>query len=73
VPRSEDDFDAGAKFHVASSVPYVRYFVAHVLQFMFHQTLCEAAGQYDPSNPDDGQPLHACSIGGSAAAGEKLK
>ncbi|HVZ18736.1 MAG TPA: M2 family metallopeptidase, partial [Terriglobales bacterium] len=28
VPRSEKDFDAGAKYHVASNTPYARYFIA---------------------------------------------
>ena len=25
VERSEDDFDAGAKYHVPANVPYIRY------------------------------------------------
>ena len=25
VPRSEDDFDPGAKFHIPADVPYVRF------------------------------------------------
>ena len=37
VPRSEEDFDAGAKYHVPSSVPYIRYFIAYVLEFMFYK------------------------------------
>ena len=24
VPRTEDDFDPGAKFHIPANVPYVR-------------------------------------------------
>jgi peptidyl-dipeptidase A len=64
VPRSEADFDPGAKYHVAANVPYTRYFLAHVLQFQFHRALCRAAGQTGP--------LHTCSIYGSRAAGEKL-
>ncbi|MBL8188325.1 MAG: M2 family metallopeptidase, partial [Acidobacteria bacterium] len=31
--RSESDFDAGAKYHVAGNVAYARYFLAHILQF----------------------------------------
>ena len=64
VARSEADFDPGAKYHVPANVPYMRYFLAHLLQFQFHRALCEAAGQ--------GGPLHRCSIYGSAAAGKKL-
>src|SRR5262249_35143050 len=37
VPRSEADFDAGSKYHVASNTPYARYFLATVLQFQFHR------------------------------------
>ena len=65
VARSEDDFDPGAKYHVAASVPYTRYFLAHILQFQFHRALCEAAGYKDG-------PLNRCSIYGSKAAGERL-
>jgi peptidyl-dipeptidase A len=65
VARSADDFDPGAKFHVASSTPYVRYFLARLYQFQFHRALCEAAG--------DKGPLYECSIHDSKAAGAKLK
>lgn len=65
VPRSENDFDAGAKYHVAANVPYTRYFIAHILQFQFHKALCEAAGFNGP--------LHECSIYNSKEAGAKLQ
>jgi len=65
VPRSEADFDPGAKYHVPSGTPYTRYFLAHIYQFQFHRALCEAAGHKGP--------LHTCSIYGSKAAGDKLK
>lgn len=65
VPRSESDFDAGAKYHIAANVPYTRYFLAHILQFQFHKALCDAAGFKGP--------LYQCSIYGSKAAGEKLE
>jgi len=64
VPRSEADFDPGAKYHVAGNVPYARYFLAAVLQFQFHRALCQAAGYHGP--------LNRCSIYGNKAAGEKL-
>src|SRR5213595_267072 len=35
VARSEADFDPGAKYHVAASVPYMRYFLARIYQFQF--------------------------------------
>ena len=63
--RSETDFDAGAKYHVAANVPYTRYFIADILQFQFHRALCKETGYTGP--------LHRCSIYGNKAAGEKLK
>ena len=65
VVRSENDFDAGAKYHIAANVPYTRYFLAHILQFQFHKALCDAAGFKGP--------LYQCSIYDSKAAGEKLQ
>jgi peptidyl-dipeptidase A len=62
--RSEDFFDPGAKYHIAANVPYMRYFLALILQFQFHRALCKAAGYNGP--------LHACSIYGNKAAGDKL-
>lgn len=65
VPRSEADFDPGAKYHVPASVPYIRYFFAHILQFQLHRALCESAGSKGP--------LHRCTIYGSPEAGERLR
>ncbi|ABV87660.1 M2 family metallopeptidase [Shewanella pealeana] len=64
IARSEADFDPGAKYHVPGNVPYTRYFLAHILQFQFHQSLCEIAG--------DNGPVHRCSIYGNKEAGAKL-
>lgn len=64
VERSEADFDPGAKYHVAANVPYMRYFLARILQFQFHRALCREAGYTGP--------LHRCSIYGNKAAGAKL-
>lgn len=64
VARDETDFDPGAKYHVPGNVPYTRYFLAHILQFQFHQALCELAGNTGP--------VHRCSIYNSKAAGDKL-
>lgn len=65
VERTEADFDPGAKNHVPTSVPYVRYFLAHVLQFQFHKAACEQAGFTGP--------LHRCSIAGNAEVGARFK
>lgn len=74
VPRSEDDFDAGAKYHVAADVPYIRYFASHVLEFMFYKEMCLLSEQYDPLDPE--KPLYKCDFSnGDKAheAGTKLK
>jgi peptidyl-dipeptidase A len=64
VARTEDDFDPGAKYHVAANVPYTRYFLAFILQFQFHRALCKEAGYTGP--------LNRCSIYGNKAAGARL-
>ena len=64
VARTEDDFDPGAKYHVASSSQYVMYFLARIYQFQFHAALCKAAGYVGP--------LDQCSIHDNKAAGAKL-
>jgi peptidyl-dipeptidase A len=61
IERAATDFDPGAKYHVAANVPYMRYFLAHVLQFQFHKALCQKAGFQGP--------LHECSIYGNKEAG----
>jgi len=65
APRTEEDFDPGAKYHVPANVPYSRYFLAHILQFQFHRALCREAGFQGP--------LYQCSIYGNKKSGEKLK
>ncbi|MBA3818514.1 MAG: M2 family metallopeptidase [Deltaproteobacteria bacterium] len=62
VARAATDFDAGAKYHVPANVPYMRYFLAAVLQFQFHRSLCKKAGHTGP--------LHECSVYKNQAAGD---
>ncbi len=64
VERTEAQFDPGAKYHVPGNTPYTRYFLAHILQFQLHRSLCEAAGYEGP--------LHRCSIYGDDEAGRRL-
>uniref|UniRef100_I3KVB9 Angiotensin-converting enzyme n=1 Tax=Oreochromis niloticus TaxID=8128 RepID=I3KVB9_ORENI len=63
--RTEEHFDAGAKYHIPGNTPYIRYFVSFILQFQFHEKLCEAARHTGP--------LHTCDIYRSAEAGAILK
>jgi len=65
VARTEEHFDPGAKYHVPANVPYTRYFLARILQFQFHRSLCQAAGYQGP--------LHRCSIYGNPEAGRRLQ
>ncbi len=63
-PRPADAFDPGAKYHVASTTPYMRYFLADILQFQFQRAACREAGWKGP--------LHRCSIYGNKEVGEKF-
>ncbi|KAL8561905.1 hypothetical protein ACOMHN_046695 [Nucella lapillus] len=64
IPRNATDFDPGAKYHVPANTPYIRYFVAHVLQFQFYKALCHAAGHAGS--------LHTCDFYRSKEAGQLL-
>ena len=64
VARSEADFDPGAKYHIASNTPYMRYFLAHVLEFQFYRALCRESGFKGP--------LNRCTFYGSKEAGAKF-
>jgi peptidyl-dipeptidase A len=72
-------------YHVAANVPYMRYFLAHVLQFQFQAVLCDASGpsaifvihfffpltHFNYSGHTG--PLDSCSVYGSVAAGDVLQ
>ncbi len=62
--RPADAFDPGAKFHIPGNTPYMRYFLAHILQFQFHKAACDMAGNTGP--------LHRCSIYGNKEVGAKF-
>ncbi len=62
--RPPGAFDAGAKYHVANSVPYTRYFLARILQFQFYKAACDQIGWTGP--------LHRCSFYGSKDVGRKF-
>jgi peptidyl-dipeptidase A len=64
VPRSEADFDPGAKYHIPANTPYARYFLSYILQFQFHKALCAASGHQGP--------LYECSNYGSEEAGRRF-
>jgi len=62
--RPGDAFDPGAKYHIPGNTPYMRYFLAHILQFQFHKAACDQAGFEGP--------LHRCSVYGNKEVGEKF-
>lgn len=62
--RPSDAFDPGAKYHIPGNTPYMRYFLAHILQFQFHKAACDMAGYEGP--------LHKCSIYGNKQVGERF-
>ena len=64
VPRSEADFDPGAKYHIPGNTPYARYFLARILQFQFYKAACDMSGWKGP--------LHRCSFYGNKAVGARL-
>jgi peptidyl-dipeptidase A len=63
--RGEAFFDPAAKYHVASNTPYMRYFLATILQFQFHRALARDAGCAGP--------LSRCSIYDNKKAGARLE
>ena len=63
-PRPGNAFDPGAKYHIPGNTPYMRYFLARILQFQFHKAACDMAG-YEGA-------LHKCSIYGNKDVGERL-
>ncbi len=64
VERPADAFDPGAKYHIPGNTPYMRYFLARVLQFQFFKAACDAAGWEGP--------LHRCSFYGNEEVGRRL-
>ncbi|CAH1242049.1 ACE [Branchiostoma lanceolatum] len=66
VQRTEEDFDAGSKFHIVYGFAMMRYFVSYIIQFQFHESLCREAGYLQG-------PLHKCDIYGFSEAGDRLR
>jgi len=64
VSRPPEAFDPGAKYHIPSNTPYMRYFLARILQFQFHRAACEIAGNKGP--------LHRCTVYGNKEVGARF-
>jgi peptidyl-dipeptidase A len=64
VERPVDGFDPGGKYHIPGNTPYMRYFLARILQFQFYKAACDAAGWEGP--------LHRCSFYGNEEVGQRL-
>ncbi len=65
IDRPSDAFDPGAKYHIPGNTPYTRYYLARILQYQFHESLCESIS-FEGA-------LHECTIYGNELAGEKLR
>ena len=63
--RPADAFDPGAKFHVADSTPYMRYFLADIYQYQFYRAACRQAGWNGP--------LNRCSVYGDKEVGQRFQ
>ncbi len=62
--RPADAFDPGAKYHIPGNTPYMRYFLARILQFQFYKAACDQAGWTGP--------LYQCSIYGNKEVGARF-
>lgn len=69
--RTEEDLDAPAKYHVSADVEYLRYLVSFIVQFQFHKSACEKAGEFVPG--DATKTLQNCDIYQSKEAGNVFK
>lgn len=65
LPRTERHLDAAGKRHIPADIPYIKYYVALLLEFQIHDALCHAAGHI-------GQ-IHTCNIYRSREAGRVLE
>uniref|UniRef100_A0AAR5PGC9 Angiotensin-converting enzyme n=1 Tax=Dendroctonus ponderosae TaxID=77166 RepID=A0AAR5PGC9_DENPD len=64
IPRSESHFDAAAKRHIPADVPYIKYYVALLLEFQIYKSMCDAANHKGS--------LHTCDVYRSREAGRVL-
>ncbi|KAG5890660.1 hypothetical protein JTB14_034948 [Gonioctena quinquepunctata] len=62
--RSEAHFDAASKRHIPADMPYLRYYVALLLEFQIYKYMCLAGGHRGP--------LHTCDVYRSREAGRVL-
>ena len=65
IERGEEYFDPGAKYHIPGNTPYTRYYLAKIMQYQFHEALCNEMGFEGP--------LHECSIYNNPEAGVKIR
>lgn len=65
VPRSSDDFDPGAEYHIISDQDHIKYFYSTILQFQIYSELCQGINHVGP--------LHTCDFYRSREAGRILR
>ncbi|KAK9873973.1 hypothetical protein WA026_002324 [Henosepilachna vigintioctopunctata] len=64
ITRNEQHLDPATKRHIAADIPYMKYYVALLLEFQIFDALCTAAGHTGS--------LHNCDIYRSREAGRLL-
>ncbi|XP_053621557.1 angiotensin-converting enzyme-like isoform X2 [Plodia interpunctella] len=64
MPRSENDFDPGSKYHIIADQEYMKYFLATILEFQIFSQLCSLSGHTGH--------LHECDVYRSRDAGRLL-
>ncbi|CAG0897557.1 unnamed protein product [Cyprideis torosa] len=64
VPRSSEDLDPPALFHISGDYDMMRYFTRTILQYQFQEKLCQAAGHQGP--------VYKCDFANSTEAGQIL-
>ena len=57
-------FPTGAKYHISTDTPYIRYFFSVILMFTFHKQSCDLTNA--------SQPLHQCSVYNSKRVGHEV-
>ena len=64
VPRTNRHLDAVSKRHILTDIPYIQYYVALLLEFQMHESLCLSMGHTGE--------LHRCDVYKSREVGRIL-
>uniref|UniRef100_A0A2S2R2E7 Angiotensin-converting enzyme n=1 Tax=Sipha flava TaxID=143950 RepID=A0A2S2R2E7_9HEMI len=62
-------FDPSAAYDMLTELPYIRYFLAPVIEFQIFKALCTTCGEYDPKNSKI-KHLYECNLRGYKKIGK---